>query len=421
MENITVSSMRSTVQPSSMGWLEARVVSTEDSTRFQLCFQGVVILSFEWPPMDSTELRKMIAGQDAQDQNYDQNYDNFSVRTRNGELEVEIVTSEESGPMVLNLPLALCKPALEQLLPSYLKYEAESDADNNREEIDQRLVGVVGPCQCGRDGCDDCRALKETQDFEAYDRVEKLVGYSGVCDCDKPDCDDCRLTKEGHAVIAKCPCRMGRTICDTCDVILIAEDARAAAAMAPNVVAERMNEAWIKAKTDGLVSNLPPSTNEGLANEEDFSPPKVVHKSEPGDRFKEIYGFDRPGPDVPPHVPDDEETYGCAAYGSFGQKLSLTTERSRWEYVQGNFDYVWGRYEAYRRAGASLLALYVIEDDGLCERPTQLIDSISFSGERSFRYGLEGSFKDCHAYVRKFVTRGSIGFEPVSPVMFRKP
>jgi hypothetical protein len=132
--------------------------------------------------------------------------------------------------------------------------------------------------------------------------------------------------------------------------------------------------------------------------------------------FKRIFGFDRPE-ENDHHIPDDNETYGIAAYG-FPWRNS---GKQYWEYAMGNFDFIWGQYEVYRRSGASLLALYIIEDNGLTERPIKLIDTISFSSERSLRYSIVGKSGDGISYVRKNITRASINLELTLPVAFSAP
>jgi hypothetical protein len=132
--------------------------------------------------------------------------------------------------------------------------------------------------------------------------------------------------------------------------------------------------------------------------------------------FKRIFGFDKPD-EEDPHIPNDGETYGLAAYGAFG---SRSLQEPYWEYSMGNFDYIWGRYVSFRRFGVIAIAMYIIDDNGLTERPTQIIDAIDFVGDRSLRYGISDLMGNGIQETRKYVTLYS-ALEKIPPVEFRKP
>jgi len=121
--------------------------------------------------MDTAELRKMIAGQEAQDQNDD----GFRISTKGRVVTIEIMMAIDGGDceyVEFNLPLEVCKPAFDQLLPLH-EDNPDSNLDFDEDEIRDQTM-AAGPCNCGRDGCDDCRALKEGRDVGV-----KLINKNG--------------------------------------------------------------------------------------------------------------------------------------------------------------------------------------------------------------------------------------------------
>jgi hypothetical protein len=144
--------------------LTTRITLRDDRPFCELLANGKSFVSFYFPLMETKQLRKMIAGQDA----HDQNDDGFYITLKNGVVTIQIsvyADSDECNDTKFDLPHAVCKPAFEQLLPLY---EANPDCNSDDDETDPRLAGIPsGPCNCGRDGCDDCRALKEGRDVHA--------------------------------------------------------------------------------------------------------------------------------------------------------------------------------------------------------------------------------------------------------------
>jgi hypothetical protein len=141
--------------------LTTRITFRAGTPFFELCSNGTTISKFYYPLMDTAELRKMIAGQEAQDQNDD----GFRISTKGRVVTIEIMMAIDGGDceyVEFNLPLEVCKPAFDQLLPLH-EDNPDSNLDFDEDEIRDQTM-AAGPCNCGRDGCDDCRALKEGRD-----------------------------------------------------------------------------------------------------------------------------------------------------------------------------------------------------------------------------------------------------------------
>uniref|UniRef100_A0A6C0CHQ1 Uncharacterized protein n=1 Tax=viral metagenome TaxID=1070528 RepID=A0A6C0CHQ1_9ZZZZ len=122
--------------------MQANIFSTSDYNCFLLSFQREIVLSFDWPPMDTNELCKMIAGQEARDQNDE----GFFVSVGNGLVEISIQpVCEGLEPTKITLSQAICKPAFEQLLPIYLKNDAEIDGDKRMDEKENGSLQLSCP------------------------------------------------------------------------------------------------------------------------------------------------------------------------------------------------------------------------------------------------------------------------------------
>lgn len=99
--------------------------------------------------------------------------------------------------------------------------------------------------------------------------------------------------------------------------------------------------------------------------------------------FKRVFGFDKPDRFADRTEPDDELTYGSAAYGAWNDEHP---ERIFWAYEVGTFDFVWGGYQHLQGDPRTLaLALYILDSE--TKSPTRILDQIALSPERKRRYG----------------------------------
>jgi hypothetical protein len=132
-------------------WISAKA----SKVTFNLCMRnGEPIASFTYPLMATSELRKMIAGQDAEDQNDD----GFFIKVRSGVVLIEIEPNTDGGdldPTKFNLPLEVCQPAFKTLL---ILHEANLDSNPDipkcsppDDSDDERLADVSEALEEGRD------------------------------------------------------------------------------------------------------------------------------------------------------------------------------------------------------------------------------------------------------------------------------
>jgi hypothetical protein len=90
---------------------------------------GFIVASFDWPLMETSRLRKMIAGEDAEDYDYETG---FHVIVKNGKVSIDVKRFKEAGQVKIELPLEVCQTAFHQLLTLY---ENNCDSNCDRDEI----------------------------------------------------------------------------------------------------------------------------------------------------------------------------------------------------------------------------------------------------------------------------------------------
>ena len=90
---------------------------------------GFIVASFDWPLMETSRLRKMIAGEDAEDHDRETG---FHVVVKNGKVSIDVNRVNEAGQVKIDLPLEVCQTAFRHLLTLY---ENNCDSNYDRDEI----------------------------------------------------------------------------------------------------------------------------------------------------------------------------------------------------------------------------------------------------------------------------------------------
>lgn len=126
--------------------LHTRVIVSEGKPLFQLTlgtkpFEKATILEFEFPLMNTTVLKEMIEGNDAEDQNDD----GFFIRMEDETVSIKIYResdSSESKSVDITLPFVVCKQAFLDLLPLYEAEDSRLDESGSEKEIEAAGKGM---------------------------------------------------------------------------------------------------------------------------------------------------------------------------------------------------------------------------------------------------------------------------------------
>lgn len=118
--------------------LHTKVIVSEGKPLFQLTlgtkpFEKATILEFEFPLMNTTVLKEMIEGNDAEDQNDD----GFFIRMEDETVSIKIYResdSSESKSVDITLPFVVCKQAFLDLLPLYEAEDRRPEEDGSDED-----------------------------------------------------------------------------------------------------------------------------------------------------------------------------------------------------------------------------------------------------------------------------------------------